>query len=122
MHPDGFHHSEEAKARCWGCSHTENLDISAEDEAYAKQLIADGWLSTSNKYRTVARIEDGLTLEDCIRFTDKASLKVRVALEDAWNQHRRWLLRVHGPNDNVAEKELTVGQFRAFKKFGGDTA
>lgn len=123
MHPDGFHKDDEAKARCWGCSHPEKLVWSVEDEALAQRLIAEGWLSTSNRYCHIARAclppaEVALTL---------ATGLPEWLAEEMRREYKKWTrrgLRVHGDREGsgIESMTLTPAQYRAFRHLGGQSA
>ena len=110
------HKSDAAKARCWSCSHPEILAASPEDEAYARQLIHDGWVSTSARYRTVACV-DLPPLERWL--VDEVPAHVWAVLQAAYAAAlaRQWP-RTHP----TKEKTLTPAQFAAFKRLGGRSA
>lgn len=118
-HPEGYHKSEEARERCWGCSHPEMLEISAEDEAFARDLIAKGYKSTSNKYCSVARVWVP-PFEEAIKFHDEVPEWLRGWMRRAYEQWVDYGMRCE--REQVEHLELTPTQFRAFKKLGGHTA
>lgn len=57
MHPDDYHESESARARCWECSHHELLEWTEAELIEARRLHAEGWIPTSNRYCGVSRID-----------------------------------------------------------------
>ena len=123
MHPPGFHKDEDAKERCYGCSHPEMLEVSPEDEALAKQLVAEGWFSTSNKYRHIARANLP-PVDKAMTFSEFVPVWLRKEVERAYDSWTKWGLRVHSsyPDSGIESRELTTAQFKAFKKAGGQSA
>lgn len=115
VHPANYHKDDEARERCWACSHPERLEYTEADAARARQLIADGFLSISNKYRRVERIrvppfEVAITFSDAVPTWLREKLRVwyRMGVEGGWTrQHLGEVL------------ELSPGEFRAFKILGG---
>ncbi len=110
MHPEGYHKSEAARARCLACSAPAELQPDPEDYAKAKRLIAEGWHQCSRKYRLVCRLqlppfEEAVTLapsmpewlaKDVRRFYESKTLSEAA---------------VHGE-----KQELTVKEFVAFRE------
>lgn len=90
--------------------------INADDVALAKKLLDEGYESTSNKYRHLARVTPGM----------KASEELACVAPEAYKrnleQFERWckgeLLRVYCPKENKVEVSSAV--FQAFKKLGGN--
>jgi hypothetical protein len=119
MHPPGFHRDAAAQARCWGCSDPSKLQPTEADLEKARKLIVKGWMSTSNKYRSVARVlvpppMEAITFSaDVPRWLQKHVLEAYVQ----WTAHGARCER-----DKVEHLELTVGEFRAFKVLGGRMA
>lgn len=99
----------------------DELEPTDEDLKYAKELIDQGWQSTSNRYRNVARfIEPIPDIRDMVSAEVLATYHGR-RLADAWK--RAWHssdLRLGG--EGVEQRTLTVKQFRAFKRLGGKVA
>lgn len=98
----------------------EELKPTDDDLAEAELLVAEGWKSTSNKFRMVRRWHpNNLTLEDMIHPEHLETPEAQ------W-----WLTKAHGPSLRMAEhaglrfdsKTLTVRVFNAFKKLGGEMA
>lgn len=114
-HPNGYHKSDQAKEACWACSHPEMFDPSPDDEAYVRTLIAEGYRSVSNKYRTVSKY-DWPKLDDVIQPQWKGTI-VESELQAYFKRHHWYMVRVYG-----TPLELTPQQFYAFKKAGGRTA
>ncbi len=120
-HPPGFHKSEEARSLCWGCSHPERLAPKPGDEDLARKLIAEGWLSTSNKYSTVAR-STVPPASEAIIFSADVPAWLRGEVLEAYVRATRSGLRLGNGRDGVEHMQLTVAQFRAFKRLGGGCA
>lgn len=99
----------------------EELAPSDEDMEAARVLIAEGWHSTSNKYRTVARFVDPIPpIEDMLRPEALDTLHGR-RLAEWWRFNRHSSdLRTH--RDGVEHRNLSIPLFRAFKKLGGSMA
>lgn len=107
------HRDAEAMGRCWGCSHPEMLEVTEADRERARQLIAEGYKSTSTKYRRVSR----LTLppfDQLVTVSPDAPVWLRERLRDAYTYQANYGHREHGEH-----LTLTVGEFRAFKQLGG---
>lgn len=119
MHPPNFHKDEEARQRCYGCSHPEMLESSPEDIERAKALIADGYRSTSNKYQMVARALVPRA-EQAITFAADVPEWLRKATLDFYERWTEWGMR--GNYERIEHLELPLGVFRAFKKLGGRMA
>lgn len=121
-HPEGYHRDEAARQRCWACSGSGKLDISENDWGHAQLLIVQGWKSTSNKYRHIARSVN-LAFDAYVTLAPNTPKTLQTALRDAWRRANDYRLRVHNADDPTVETlTLTVGQFRAFKALGGDMA
>lgn len=117
MHPEGFHKSEEARERCYGCSHPEMLEFTSEDVAQAEQLLADGWIAVSNKYRHIAKV-DLPPFEQAVWFSANTPSWVIDRMRVAY----RYLLDDYGPRYHGQTQTLTPGVYRAFKRKRCDTA
>jgi hypothetical protein len=99
----------------------EELEPTPEQMEEAKQLVAEGWFSTSNKYRSIARFKVRLTGKDLVRpeYHDTEMGKLLIhAWEGSWERH---LLRCGSP-EIVEHRELTTRMFRAFKLSNGPVA
>lgn len=86
--------------------------MNEEAEKRARELIAQGYSSTSNKYRLLAKLPDG----------GKTAMELLAEKEPQWLQ--RWeemaksqYLRVHAPHIEVDEET-----YRAFRLLGGRSA
>lgn len=97
-----------------------DIEPTEEDLALARDLIAQGYLSTSNKFRTVSRLRAPLTGKDIVRPELHDTLAGRTLIERWDRAWSRAVLRSHDPD--VEHRELTIGQFRAFKQLGGESA
>jgi hypothetical protein len=120
-HPHGFHKSEAARLRCYACSDPAKLVPSEEDLALVRQLIVEGYLSTSNKYRVVCKLNvpefDQLFVFD----GDDVPKWLRAELRDWYTRERGYWTRMH--SDRHGERRtLTAAQFHAFKQLGGRSA
>lgn len=115
MHPNGYHKSERAKLACWSCSHPENLTPTEEHYEEARQLVKDGWLSVSNKYRTVARIKIPSITE--LLQPQFHGTWLEQELKELIRRQKGFWVRRRGET-----KELSPQVFYAFKKIGGDRA
>lgn len=98
----------------------EDLEVTSAECAVGLQLAREGWRSTSNKYRHVARLRSGLRAADLIR-PEVLTTPAGTRLADLWKHEERFLLRT-SDSSLVEEKHLTVGEFAAFKLAGGETA
>lgn len=115
-HPDGFHKSPGARARCYSCSAPEKLIASEEDKALARRLLDEGYLSTSNKYRTVSRANVP-PFEQAITFSADVPRWMVEQMKHSYESWERWGARVHG--EHVV---LTAAQFLEFRRIGGQSA
>lgn len=97
----------------------EELTPSPEDLVLARQLVADGWLSTSTRYRHVSRVLPGYAASDLLK-PEMLATPAGKLLAEAWEQELRWALRSSYPF--VEHKTLTVKQYAAFRAAGGQTA
>lgn len=97
-----------------------DIELTDEDLVLARELIEQGYLSTSNKYRQVSRLRTPLTGKDIVRPELHDTLAGRTLIERWDRALSRDVLRGHDPE--VEHRELTIGQFRAFKQLGGQTA
>lgn len=99
----------------------EELAPSEKDLEEARVLLAEGWASTSNKYRTVARfIEPVPVIEDMVAPKVLATFHGK-RLAACWQRCG------HGSDlrcsqEGVERRELRVRVFRAFKRLGGPSA
>jgi len=121
MHPDGYHKTELARQRCYGCSAPDKLTASEEDLALVRSLIAQGYLSTSNRYRTVCKLNLPAFEEIFIFTGDDVPAWFRTELRDWFRRERGGWTRVHSERHGDV-KTLTVAQFNAFKRLGGRSA
>lgn len=98
----------------------EEMKPGPEDEVLAEQLVAEGWLSVSNKYMTVARHVGIPTGRDLVRpeLQDTSAGRWMMDLWDhTWRNH---MLRMGG--EGVETRTLTRTQYAAFRAAGGKTA
>lgn len=115
MHPNGYHKSDVAKQRCWSCSHPENLMPTPEHMAEARRLVAEGWLSTSNRYRHLSRYK-WPKLDEVIQPQWKDTI-LEQELRAFMESHHSYMVRVHGEH-----LEVSPQVFYAFKSIGGRSA
>lgn len=119
----------------------EELEPGAEDLELAARLVEEGYLSISRKYRMVARLTDKVpTAKDIIR-PEMLDTPIGREMAKWWEGHQCYLLRMVASGaggdgcmtlphtrerisivDLVEVRELTIKQFRAFKKLGGESA
>lgn len=94
----------------------EELEPTPEDHALGAQLVAEGWKSVSNKYRTIRRWTEQPPSSDDMR-------AVLVERFGKWAPHyvSTPCLRIPPPN-TTEERTLTVRQYRAFRLAGGESA
>lgn len=98
-----------------------------EDMVEARQLVADGWRSTSNKYRHVARLtqappEPASLLRPGIEHTywGRAAME---ALRREFESRASHLMRCATAGDPVVEQRtLSARLYRAFRMAGGQSA
>lgn len=96
----------------------EELTASPEDEALVDQLIAEGYIQISAKYRTVAKLPPPVHAHDLIR-ADALTTPAGKELASLWHSHHEnWRSAVARQNtaDHV---QLTLRQYRYFKKKTG---
>lgn len=99
----------------------EELTPTAEDIATAAELISEGWLSVSSRYRTIAKASDKMpTAEDLIQ-PSMLNTKFGGRLAELWHRERLNMLRTASKNF-VMKKELSVREWAAFKRMGGRAA
>lgn len=96
----------------------EELEPGEDDLRYAGELICNGWRSVSNKYRTVANLPEDFPQAEQMIAPEMLNTHHGRELAKSWNYHRKKALRT---NEAITE-DLTVKQWRAFKKLGGDSA
>lgn len=102
----------------------EELKPRDDDFSYAKQLISGGWLSVSSKFQCLARFTDKWpTAEQLIR-PEMFDTKPGKEMAKNWLYTRRNCSRqfASGNSEFVEVLYLTVKEFRAFKRLGGQAA
>ncbi len=97
----------------------EELTPSTEDAALGSQLVAEGWLSTSNKYHRIARLLPGFEAVDLIK-AEMIDTPAGQALAELWERDRRF--RVRSDEPFVEHRALTLRQYIAFRAAGGHSA
>lgn len=98
------------------------LTPSPEDVVLAKQLVAEGWQSTSHKHRMIARLRAEVpAFENGVTFSPEVPEWFREQVRKAysWVGHR--YIRM-APDEAKEIRQLTVAEFRAFRNAGGETA
>lgn len=111
------HRDEAAMRRCWGCSDPARLAYDEADVATAQVLVEDGWRSTSNKYKTVSRFRLP-PFEEMFRPAASAPGWLIEDMRRAYKGVEASELR--GPR--AERRDLSDGEFRAFKALGGESA
>jgi len=97
----------------------DELEPEEEDLIDAAHWIAEGWHSTSVKYRNISKFKEPVPkIEDMVSPEVLATFHGR-RLKDRWERNHSSDLRSCEGIDNL---ELTVKQYKAFKKLGGPTA
>ena len=91
------------------------MEICGADMATGRQLVAEGWLQTSRSYRAVARLPEGKTGLETLK--ERNPRMYRNIMEQAERQAASTVLRTMTMPDE--RKELTIGEFAAFRKLGG---
>lgn len=104
----------------------EELEPSEEDMRLGERLVAEGWKSTSSKFRHIARFRIAPPNIEELMKPDALHTYHGRRLKKLWEQHRSdgWWLRM-GPDqgdDGVEKMVLTVKEYRAFRLAGGQTA
>jgi hypothetical protein len=87
-----------------------------EEAVNVEELIAEGYQSTSNKYRTVARLPAGKNGIEALREiapSEYHHIMERIEQECA-RTYRRLYAEKHGD-----QLELSIEEFQAFKRAGG---
>lgn len=110
MHPDGYHKSEPARARCWGCSHPELLEWTEAELVEAQRLHAEGWIPTSNRYHGVSRV-DLPPFQRAVRLSHALPAWAARALRDAYSE----LQSEAGARSRGEHQTIAPGVYRALK-------
>lgn len=97
----------------------EEMRPGPEDEELGRRLVADGWLSTSTKFRRVGRVLPGHSAEDLLR-PEVLDTPAGRHFADLWRRELRFVVRSSEPF--VEHLELTFKQYAAFRAAGGQTA
>lgn len=90
------------------------------DREIAEQLVRDGWQSTSNKYRVIARLPEGKTGLEAVREVDPIAYK-RI-MEHAERQAEAYYRRMLANTSAGTQQTLDESMWRAFKKAGGEAS
>lgn len=126
-----------------------NIVITDSDREYARRLIAKGWRSVSNRWRVLARLPDGMTGREALRWGMIEYQRYYGGKVEGFNGRDKplearplsahteeWIqlldeesagghfMRVYSMYDYAKpfSLELTIPQFRAFKLEGGVSA
>jgi hypothetical protein len=104
----------------------EEVEPGPKELELAKQLLAEGWLSVSTKRRRVARLTDKWLTAEKMIIPEVLDTELGQVMQQLWRWEGRRILRrvASGRRDEqyIEERTLTVKQFRAFKRLGGDCA
>ena len=99
----------------------EEIEPSDEDVEEAKRLIQEGWHSTSNKFRAIARFTEPVPRASEMFSPEVLATHHGKRLQEMWDRNRHSTdLRTNAAG--VEHRQLTVRLFRAFKKLGGQMA
>jgi hypothetical protein len=110
---------------------TEELTPQPEDHEFAKKLVAEGWKQTSRRHRHVSRLPPGMTGVEALRWARREYSK---QFDEPYGSSERkqseseaaiTFMRVYSSYKFAAglcHKVLTVRQFQAFLKVGGQSA
>jgi len=105
--PNADRHTPGARARCWGCSHPEELAITPEDAAEARRLANNGWRCASNKYHL---IRQGICSGVAIHLEGDNAAEVWPAVHAYWPLIEAKWREAHAPS-----AEVSAGVYRAMK-------
>ena len=103
----------------------EELEPTPEDTLLAMELINGGWMSVSTKHRRLAKLKPSWPLAEELIRPEMADTKAGGQLAELWHWNRLHMLRrfASGKDSEYVEvKELTLKQFRAFKRMNGASA
>jgi len=93
-------------------------DEDRDDAEIAAQLVRDGWKSTSNRYRNIARLPEGKTGLEALR--DCAPEAYRHIMENAERQAADTYRRIFARGDT--KQTLDQDMFQAFKRARGEAS
>jgi hypothetical protein len=101
------------------------VDYSVEEEdsddmEIARALVRDGWMSTSNKRRTIARLPEGKTGLEALR--DVAPEAHDTIMSRAEQQAANGYRRIFASEGDGTRQTLDVSMWMAFKKAGGESS
>jgi len=88
----------------------------------ARVMVDEGWLSISGKYRTVALATENMPSPIDMIAPEYLNTEFGKSLAEYWISHRRLLLRTCDDEVLVTKQDLTVREWKAFKKMGGASA
>ena len=98
----------------------EEMKPGPEDEALARQLVAEGWRSTSTRYHHIARHVAVPTGRDLVRPELHDTEAGKHMIEEWDRRWRGWFLRCG--REGVERRTLTFKQYAAFSAAGGQVA
>lgn len=92
-------------------------EISSEDMTTGMNLVAEGWVQISRRHRMVARLPKGKTGLQALQERDLGAYKR--LMERVEREAASTFLRVYS-NREGERRELTLPEFAAFRKLGGE--
>ena len=95
-------------------------DEAQDDEEIAERLVRDGWKSTSNKNRTIARLPKNRTGLEAL--SECAPNELRRIMEHAEQRAADVYRRMYATVADKTKQELDFEMFRAFKHAGGESS
>ena len=105
--------------------HGDLVEVAPEHIESARQLIEEGWYQVSRKYRTLARLPDGMTgVEALIHGCRKTGYPNRDPVawaEGMGNAHAGGYYLRRQAQQDLNWCELDIPTFAAFRKLGGTT-
>jgi len=125
----------EGKMKTWKYKHREPTE---EEWTSAKQYVKEGWLQVSRRYRTVARLPEGMNGNEALLWAlqeyDKSDLGLGTGVPE---QRIKWATEILSERSAASQfmrcytdypfaqhlsKELGVFEFQAFRMSGGVSA
>ena len=111
------HKTDEARQRCWSCSHPERLVPTSEEDALVRDLLAKGYLSVSRSSGTITTVVVP-PFEEAIVFAADVPEWLRARLRDCYLRE----VRLGHRTNATTEVHLSPAAFQLFKQLGGDSA
>jgi hypothetical protein len=102
---------------CCATANAEHAQETRDPAERARELIDAGYMSTSNKFRTVNRVPAGMTALEALRIQGPAEA---AQLERQIEQFARSILLRRYNDDH--EITLSAAQYQSFKRAGGPVA